>query len=84
MQRTNPLIETLKGMDYKGLYRQWRMTMCNNWYTQGETGKWMSQRLDAFRANLTAAERLEDEREVEMEAFLSGMAFLTAGMKGKH
>ena len=70
----NDLIETLRGMDYEDLYGQWRYAGSNNWYLHGEAGKWLSNRLDVFRANLTAQERAEIEAKVESRFLLDFFA----------
>ncbi len=62
------LIDNLRGKDYYQLYAQWRYASLNNWYINGEPGKWLSDRLDAFRRNLTADERTKIEAAVERRA----------------
>lgn len=64
---TNELLNAIQGMDYKALYGQWRYAGLNNWYLRDQAGKRLSERLDAFRANLTAEERAEIEAEVEAD-----------------
>ena len=62
------LIDRLAKLDYETLYRQWRFAHPGNWYLEGAPGKYLSERLDAFRRNLTEQERLEIEALVELDS----------------